>query len=188
MRVRKMNNDVFVADGPIVKVERQDVQILASKLSSSSRNRVRLCAHKSNGDLLHEMLIVLANDSYIRPHRHLRKSESFHIIEGLVDIVIFDKNGGISDVIPMGDYTSGRKFFYRLAQPDFHTLIVRSKVVIFHETTNGPFEPSETEFAPWAPDETNAQAASAFMSALSSAAEGLISRQTEETRWDIEPL
>lgn len=36
------------------------------------------------------MLIVMAKGSYIRPHKHKNKSESFHIIEGLLDVIVFD--------------------------------------------------------------------------------------------------
>jgi cupin fold WbuC family metalloprotein len=80
--------------------------------------------------------------------------ESFHIIEGKVDILLFDENGRINNLIPMGDYAGGRKFFYRLPPSHFHTLIIRSEVLVFHEITNGPFNPDDTVWADWAPVET----------------------------------
>jgi len=51
-------------------------------------------------------LIVLSGNTYIRPHKHLAKSESFHVIEGLVDIVILDDQGAITEVIQLGDFQS----------------------------------------------------------------------------------
>ena len=79
-------------------------------MSNHPRSRIRLCAHPDVNDTLHEMLIVHEKGTYVRPHKHLNKTESVHIIEGSVDVVIFDDDGNITDVIQMGDYKSGRNF------------------------------------------------------------------------------
>jgi cupin fold WbuC family metalloprotein len=125
-----------------------------------------LCAHGGPEDRLHEMLIVHERSAYVRPHRHPGKTESTHIIEGLVDVVVFDDDGRIASVIRMGDYASGRTFYYRMAAPVFHTLIIRSDVLVFHETTNGPFDRRDTVFAPWAPQDGDVNAVSTFMADL----------------------
>ena len=109
------------------------------------------------------MLIVHEKDCYVRPHMHVNKTESFHIIEGTVDIIIFDEDGQIKDIIPMGDYGTGRKFFYRLPHSCYHTLLIQSEVLVFHEITNGPFRPDDTVWALWAPEETDENAVSQYM-------------------------
>jgi hypothetical protein len=53
----------------------------------------------------------------------------------------------------MGPYHTGKAFFYRLMEPAYHTVIVNTPHALFHETTNGPFDPADTEFAAWAPTE-----------------------------------
>lgn len=155
IRMQKKSAEVYFAAGPIPRVAQSEIEFLKQKLQDSSRGRVRLCAHPGNEDLLHEMFIVMSRDTYIRPHRHWNKSESFHIIEGLVDVVIFDNEGAITEVIAMGDLQSGRDFFYRLSLSAYHTLVIHSQLVVVHETTNGPFRPGDTEFAPWAPEEAD---------------------------------
>ena len=112
------------------------------------------------------MLISILLHSYIRPHRHPRKTESLHIVEGALDVVLFTPDGLVCDVIRMGEYQSGRTFYYRLSEPIYHTVVVRSDVAIIHETTNGPFEPAATEFAPWAPEEMDVEGISQFMCKL----------------------
>jgi cupin fold WbuC family metalloprotein len=112
------------------------------------------------------MFIVHKKDTYIRPHKHLHKTESVYIIEGSADIVIFDDIGGIVEVIRMGDYSSGRKFYYRLAEPIYHTLLIASELLVFHEITNGPFRRSDTVFAPWAPEDCDIAGQSEFMRRL----------------------
>ncbi|MDD2752731.1 MAG: WbuC family cupin fold metalloprotein [Candidatus Omnitrophica bacterium] len=151
-RLKIFNPEVLFADEPVVKLGRADIDLLLKKVWKNQRKRIRLCTHKGISDKLHEMFIVHTKDTYVRPHKHLNKSESFFILQGKADVVLFDQKGKIKQVIEMGDYSSGRKFYYRLAQPFFHSLLIYSKYLIFHEVTNGPFKKSDTIFAPWSPD------------------------------------
>ena len=160
---RMLNPEVVYAEDQIVKVGSADIAGLKVLARANPRKRVRLCAHPGTEDALHEMLIVHQQDTYVRPHRHPGKSESFHIIEGVADVVIFTGEGEISEVIPMGTYGSDRVFFYRLGPSLFHTLMIRSSVLVFHEITNGPFRRADLVFAPWAPAEGNTAAATSFM-------------------------
>jgi cupin fold WbuC family metalloprotein len=119
----------------------------------ADQKRARLCLHKSPDDLLHEMLIVFHRDTLVRPHRHQGKSESYHIIFGELDIVLFTEDGRPARVVSMGNLASGKSHIYRLSQPVWHSVIVRSEYAAIHEVTNGPFRAEENEFAPWSPEE-----------------------------------
>ena len=169
MRLKEINCEVFVADEAIVKIGPPELAFLKEKLALSPRGRVRLCAHSNGGDLLHEMIIALARDTYVRPHKHRAKTESFHVIEGMVDVVAFDEDGGIAEIIPLGDAASGRNFYYRLSSPVFHTLLIRTGLLIIHETTNGPFRKADAIWADWAPAEEDGAASRAYMARLASA-------------------
>jgi cupin fold WbuC family metalloprotein len=165
-KYRSVNPEVLYSEIDITTTDRSDIDLFKKMSSHNSRKRIRLCAHASPDDRLHEMLIVHERSAYVRPHKHPGKTESTHIIEGLVDVVVFDDDCRIERVIRMGDYASGKKFFYRMALPVFHTLIIRSDVLVFHETTNGPFDRGDTVFAPWAPDGSDANLVSIFMADL----------------------
>src|SRR5262245_47958528 len=153
--VSTLSAEVLVASGGVVQVTAADLGAITERAIRSPRKRARLCAHPDAADPLHEMLICLAHSTYVRPHRHAGKSESFHVIEGELDVVVFEESGGIREVIPMGSYESGKVFFYRLAEPLFHTVVVNTPHALIHETTNGPFDLAGTEFAPWAPQESD---------------------------------
>lgn len=163
---RILNPEVLYSEDAIIVVDRLNVDLLKQQSSRNPRKRIRLCAHGSPDDRLHEMLIVHERDAYVRPHKHLEKTESTHIIEGLVDVVLFEDDGRIERVISMGDYASGRAFYFRMEIPVFHTLVIRSNVLVFHETTNGPFDRRNTVFAPWAPEDSDVNFVSAFMADL----------------------
>jgi cupin fold WbuC family metalloprotein len=150
---REVSPDVLVAGGGSVRLTAADVRAVTDRGTRSARKRARLCAHPGANDPLHEMIICLARGTFVRPHRHAGKSESFHIIDGELDLVLFEEDGAIRDVVRMGPYHSDKVFFHRLADPCFHTVVVRTPFVMLHETTNGPFDPVATEFAGWAPSE-----------------------------------
>jgi len=153
MSFRTISDEVVLATGGIVRVTAADVELLAERARTNARRRCRLCTHPDSRDRLHEMLIVLDRETYIRPHRHAGKSESFHIVEGELDVAIFHDDGALREVVKMGPYGSGRAFFYRLMENCFHSVLIRTPFALFHETTNGPFDRSDTEFAPWSPVE-----------------------------------
>ncbi|MFM9970248.1 MAG: WbuC family cupin fold metalloprotein [Burkholderiales bacterium] len=153
MNLRKLNEEVFIAEDPIVQIGDDQIVFLKQQAGASPRKRARICAHKSNDDALHEMVIAIAASSYIHPHKHLQKSESFHIVEGNVDVAVFDDVGNVIDVVELGTAGSGRRFFYRLSPGAFHTLLVRSDFIVMHEVTNGPFTSGGTALAPFAPSE-----------------------------------
>ena len=109
------------------------------------------------------MFIVHAKDAYVRPHKHVNKPESLFLIEGEVDVVFFDDLGGITKIVEMGPMTSGKTFYYRLADPWFHTLCIKTDVIVFYEVTQGPFNREETVFPSWAPDGSDFSEVEAYM-------------------------
>ena len=172
-----LNKEVLYAVDDVIQVDASDVQELKRKAGRNPRRRIRICAHKDVSENLHEMLIVHEKSCYVRPHKHIDKTESFHIIEGSADVILFDENGRINQSIMMGDYATARNFFYRLPRSRYHTLLIQSDVLVFHEITNGPFRPEDTVWAPWAPGQNKKEEVSQYMATL---AESLRKKATNE--------
>lgn len=142
---------LYPTEPSIVSVSRFEISQMVEKSKETDRKRMRICSHRDPDDRLHEMLIVHEMGTYVRPHKHLDRSESFHIISGEVDVFIYNDDGSIRTIISMGEYGSGKMFYYRLNECLFHTMLIHSRQLVFQETTLGPFNPSNTVFAPWAP-------------------------------------
>lgn len=155
MGIEQIADGVVVATDQIVKVQSCTLEFLREQAKGNPRKRMRLCAHRSLDDKVHEMFIAIQKGAYVRPHRHLDKSESFHIIEGSIDMVIFDEGGAIAEVFRLGEHSSGLPFYHRISDPLYHTLLIRSDFVVFHETAGGPFRKEDAEYAPWAPEESD---------------------------------
>ena len=166
MKTTKFNDEVLFATDAIVQIDASDIEELKQKAKKNPRKRIRICVHKDKKDQIHEMLIVHEKSCYVRPHKHFNKTESFHIIEGKADIILFHEDGTIDQIISMGDIASGLKFFYRLPPSRFHTLLIHSEALVFHEITNGPFRAEETTLASWSPKETDLDAVSEYMAML----------------------
>ncbi len=159
----RISDEIYVTRSAVVSLGDAEIEFLKAQAVSSPKGRARICAHRSSDDSLHEMLIVLSRESYVQPHKHLGKSESFHIIEGEVDVAIFDDVGQISDVVSLGAMGTGRKFFYRLSDSRFHTLLIHSDMLVMHEVTNGPFIKGQSINASFSPSDGNPEETKIYM-------------------------
>jgi cupin fold WbuC family metalloprotein len=166
MALVQKSPEVFLAEGPISEVGRAELDMLKAAVKASAKRRARINAHLDGEDPLHEMIIAIDATSYIRPHKHPGKSEAFHIIEGEVDIIVFADDGEIERIVALGPPGGPRPFYYRMSQAFFHTLIIRSDVLIVHEITNGPFRPKGTVFAEFAPHDRDVSKAEAYQAEL----------------------
>lgn len=152
MSVVKKSANVFVLGEDPDFVYDAVIPELKQAAAESPLKRARLCLHRDKSEAVHEMLIVLAGDVYIRPHRHLNKTESFHLIEGRASVVFFDETGQVERNVRLSR-DRGDAFLYRIGAPVYHTQLIWSDFVVFYECTRGPFLAEETEYASWAPEE-----------------------------------
>ena len=169
MNIRAESAEVFYPGEDPVMAGAAEVEALKRSARTSPKKRARLCTHFNPTDTLHEMLITLPRGAYVRPHKHVGKSESFTILQGEVDLVLFHEDGRVRQSIPMGTLESKKAFYHRTTQEVYHTLVVRSEMLVFHEVTDGPFQREQTIFPSWAPDGTDEQAAHDYNARLQSA-------------------
>jgi cupin fold WbuC family metalloprotein len=118
---------------------------------TSPLKRARICLHRSDEDGVHEMIIALARECLFPPPRHVAKTESFHMIEGRLGVVIFNDDGSVRSGFVLAPPSQRGILAYRLCTSAFHAVLPLDDVVVYHETTNGPFKQGEAIVAPWAP-------------------------------------
>jgi len=163
---KKINNEVFYTNKTIAQIENSDIAFLKANLKKTERKRIRLCTHLNDKDKTQEMFIALSKETYIRPHKHLNKPESLHVLEGSADVVFFDDEGNIKKIIQLSNSSSKSCFYYRINEPTYHTFIINSDVFIFHETTQGPFKKTDSINASWSPKEFDFDKIKKFVSQL----------------------
>lgn len=152
MNWKKITDEVLypINSNKPVTISRGDIENLKDIAQSNRRHRARFCAHFSVEDDVQEMVIYHEKDTYIRPHKHLMKTESYLLLEGKIDVVLFNDNGKPLDVIEMGDSNTDKTFFFRMPQPMYRTLILKQDSV-FLEVKQGPFNLDHVQWAKWAP-------------------------------------
>ena len=142
-------------DKPIVVIGAKELRDLKEAAREADLRRARICLHRTHDDPIQEMIIALCRDSYIRPHRHIHKTESIHVMEGELLILFFDDEGEVTRKIRMGPGKPERCAIYRLSTDTWHTVIPITEMAVFHETVNGPFDRANTQYPAWAPEENS---------------------------------
>lgn len=160
--LRAVAPGVFYTDLDLVAIDDTIVARLKSEAMQSPLKRARLCAHPSPDSQQQDMLIVSHRNTYVPPHRHLGKTETMLVLEGNADVLLFDETGTMTEVLPMGPRVSGRLFFCRMPQKQYHSLLIHDEWLIFVENTIGPFDPAMSENAPWAPPPAAAEDGAAY--------------------------
>lgn len=166
LKLDQINAETYYAAGSTFFVDDEAVEFLKEKALASPRKRARICFHSNVSDATHEMLIVVSSESYIRPHRHLGKHESLLALEGEATALFFQDDGTVTDAKPLGPVGRGRTSYYRISDPIWHTLSLESPFFVYKEVTQGPFDPSDSEFASWAPSEEDPQKAKQYQQSL----------------------
>lgn len=130
----------------VVEVGVRELEDLKAAAAAAPLKRSRICLHNGANSSVQEMIIAFHRESYIRPHRHLDKQESFHVFEGELSVGLFDDAGRLDRWIHLGGQG---KPFYRLNGPRWHTVVIRSEFAVIQEVSNGPFVAGEDHFATW---------------------------------------
>ena len=98
----------------IFQVNNNLINYLKKKASESELNRYRICLHENEDHKTQEMLICLTGFNYFKTHKHpVEVSESYHMIEGKINIIFFDDNQNFVGKVSLG---TGKEenFIYRL--------------------------------------------------------------------------
>ena len=171
-QAKRISEEVITSCVPNVDINRGMITELVEISKNTFRGRTRLCAHRNVNESVHEMFIVHPKGAYIPPHKHLEKSESILVLDGETEYFTFNDDGLIDQRISMGDYQSGKSFFFRLQEPLFHSMLVVSETLTFLEITKGPFKSDDTVEATWAPDKNCDAEVKLFLNKLYELCEG----------------
>lgn len=138
-------------DQEIIEIDVLQIEELKKAAVLDPLGRARICLHLDPDNPIHEMVIAFTTNSYSRPHRNVRNSKSYFIIEGNMLVLIFDNEGRITRKIELATASNKKPFFCRLNANCWHTVIAKSDTLVFLETNGGPFIKDDEEYASWAP-------------------------------------
>lgn len=162
-----LSPEAYQAENQIKKFGQDSIEFLKKAILKSNRNRSRICSHPSTDEELHEMFVIYGKDTYVRPNKHFGKDESIFVLEGSCDVCFFSDTGDIIKKISLGEEKSGLPYYCRIPKEIFHTVVINSEFLVLFEATSGPFDPLDTFYANWSPEETDFQGISRFREIIS---------------------
>lgn len=125
-------------------VSLSDISSIEEKALNSDNGRYRICLHKSHNDKLQDMIIAMSDKSRIAPHRRLNSSRTYSIFSGEMVFVLFDDAGREINRYKLG----ADNRVLHISSEHYILPIPKTKMVVFHEVSEGPFENND-DYAPW---------------------------------------
>jgi len=152
----------------IAVVTAADVAAIKRTALGSPSQRARICLHRHQEDLPHQMLIAWHAGEPFPPHRHTgEKSETVQMVEGMLHYFIFEADGRLMRHLQLAPAEAGGEFMVRIPPRTWHMPIPAAGCAVYLETFTGPYDrTTDVEFAPWAPGERDPMALAAWTEAL----------------------
>ena len=149
VRLIRTSEEAYYAVGELIFIGAEEIDTLKAEVNNCSRQRVRICTHPNVDAVLHEMFVCYTRDTKIAPHKHVGKDETFCVMEGDMDFIVYNDTGDVKRILHMGDPQSGKPFCVRVPMDTFHSVRLNSEFCVLHEATPGPFDRKDTVWATW---------------------------------------
>ena len=141
----------------MVRITTELMDAVIADARKSPRLRMNYNFHSELSDPVQRLLNALEPWTYIRPHKHTTKEESFVLLRGTILAVSFNEDGTIRDhaILSASSGIVGIEF----EENCFHMLTSLETGSAVFEIKEGPFVPhTEGSSAPWAPKEGTPEA------------------------------
>ncbi|HFG5431703.1 TPA: WbuC family cupin fold metalloprotein, partial [Salmonella enterica subsp. enterica serovar Waycross] len=127
----------------------KQMQELIDVAKKSERLRAHLSLHASHQDKVQMLLIALIKGTYIPPHFHknIWQWEYFQVINGEVELYVFDENGKVKNIFQLGGQHGA--LFAKIEPNTIHTLVCRSSHAVVLEVKEGPFLELDAKVVPF---------------------------------------
>ncbi|EJD6662567.1 WbuC family cupin fold metalloprotein [Providencia sp. R1] len=128
-------------------LDKQFLTSLECSAVTSPRKRAHLNLHNSFEEKVQRLFIALTKGSYVKPHYHElpHQWEMFVVMEGVVEVVIYSKDGQEKQRLLVGDGQSCKAI--EIQPMDIHSVACISNNALMLEIKEGPFDPATGKVA-----------------------------------------
>lgn len=135
---------------------------VTSQAKVNPRLRMNYNFHTSMGEPIHRMLNALEPESYLPPHRHTDKEETYLVLRGSMWVFYYDESGNVLERVLLSP--SEGKYGLEIPTGTWHSIVVLESGTVIFEMKKGPYQPLAPEdLASWAPAPSDKEGAEAFM-------------------------
>ena len=138
---------------------------VTSQAKENPRLRMNYNFHTSLDEPIHRLLNALEPGTYLPPHRHSDKTETYLVLRGSLWVFFFDAAGSITEKVLLNPLEG--KYGVEIPSGTWHGLVVVESGTVIFEMKKGPYQPLPPEdLASWAPAPSDEEGAEAFMKRL----------------------
>lgn len=135
---------------------------VTSRAKANSRLRMNYNFHASMDAPIHRLLNALEPGTYLPPHRHTGKEETYLVLRGSLLAFFYDDAGNVTDKVCLNP--SEGKYGLEIPSNTWHSIIALESGTVIFEIKKGPYQPLPSEdLASWAPQTSDTEGIKAFM-------------------------
>lgn len=135
---------------------------VTSEAQASPRLRMNYNFHASLDAPIHRLLNALEPGTYLPPHRHTDKEETYVVLRGSLLAFFYDNSGNITEKVDLNP--SAGVYGLEIPAGTWHSIISLETGTVIFEIKSGPYCPLPPEdIAPWAPAPSDVEGAAVFM-------------------------
>lgn len=158
-----MQSEVQFIKKNIIKIDHDAIVELQDKAKYHDSGKHRYCFHENEDAQMQEMLFVIPDGCYVRPHKHEKAAESQVVIAGEGYSILFDDWGNVTESFKISPKDN---FIYRIQKGIWHTVLPVSEQMVIYEIREGKFNNKTNIFAEWAPKEDQKEEIRNYMQEL----------------------
>lgn len=135
---------------------------VTAQAKENARLRSNYNLHETMDSPVHRMLNALEPGTYLPPHRHSDKEETYLVLRGRLLALFYDEAGNVTEKICLNPLEG--RYGLEIPPRTWHSIIVLESGTVIFEIKKGPYQPlSPEDMAPWAPASDDAEGVKAFM-------------------------
>lgn len=135
---------------------------VTSQAKENSRLRMNYNFHATMDAPIHRLLNALEPGTYLPPHRHRDKEETYLVLRGSLLAFFYDEAGDVTEKVLLNP--SEGKYGLEIPPCTWHSIVALESGTVIFEIKKGPYSPlSPEDLASWAPAASDEEGAKGFM-------------------------
>ena len=135
---------------------------VTAQAKENPRLRMNYNFHATMDAPIHRLLNALEPGTYLPPHRHTDKDETYLVLRGRLMAFFYDEDGNVTEKVCLNPIEG--KYGLEIPPCTWHSIIALESGTIIFEVKKGPYQPLPSEdIAAWAPASSDEEGIKVFM-------------------------
>lgn len=135
---------------------------VTAQAKENARLRMNYNFHETMDAPVHRMLNALEPGTYLPPHRHSDKEETYLVLRGRLMAFFYDEEGNVTEKICLNPLEG--RYGLEIPPRTWHSIIALESGTVIFEIKKGPYQPlSPEDMASWAPAPDDVEGVKAFV-------------------------